>query len=112
MDTAAAASALDRLLGISTLAADVGLHEVAFHALMAALHAAEATGSLAAVQRVKTAAETQSRQVENIVPPHPLSSVMAASRGTQPVYHSLQAHAEAVRVRLESEAVLRRVKAD
>ena len=98
----AAASLLDGLLKLSAEAARIGEYEVAYHAIMAALHAAEAAGSLHGVERVLRLAEEQEKAIESLRPPHRLSSAQAKGRGTDPVYRSLPVHADAVRARLNS----------
>lgn len=97
-----AASLLDRLLELSREAAQIGEYEVAYHAIMAALHAAETARSLSGVERIIRLAEEQENAIEGQSPPHHLSSAQAQRRGTHSVYRSLPAHADAVRLRLKA----------
>src|SRR5215210_3393274 len=100
-DTTDSISRFRRLLLVSHEAAGVGEYEVAYHALLAALHQAEFMGSLEGVHQVAEATDVQSSAIEALIPPHHLSSAMAKRRGTSPVYDSLRLHAKAVRSRLE-----------
>ena len=97
-----AASLLDRLLQLSREAAQIGEYEVAYHAIMAALHAADRARSLSGIDRIMRLAEEQENAIESEAPPHRLSSAQARRRGTHSVYQSLPVHAEALRVRLKS----------
>jgi hypothetical protein len=102
---------LDRLLELAAEAGALDQHEVAYHALMAALHAAEETGDVGNVARVESVADAENRRVEACVPPHNLSSVMAAARGTQSLYSSFHTHAEALRARMAAADVVHRAQA-
>lgn len=103
-----AASLLERLLELSAEAARIGEYEIAYHAILAALHAAESARSLSGVERVLRLAEEQEMAIESLRPPHRLSSAEAKHRGTDPLYRSLPIHAEAVRLRLTSDKHIRR----
>jgi len=94
-------SAFDRLFAIAKEVGDRGHFEVAYHALMAALHAAEVERNVEAVQRIKRLGAEQERVIETLRPVHPLSHSAARERGTNSVYHTLQIHADTVRLRLE-----------
>jgi hypothetical protein len=102
---------LDRLLELAGEAGGLGHHEVAYHALMAALHAAEDSGDVGNVDRVQSAANAENKRVEARVPPHNLSSVMASARGTQSLYSSLHTHAQAMRARMDAEDAVQRARA-
>ena len=98
---------LRRLLTLSNAAADAGEFEVAYHALMAALHAAERVGRdkgnasvLAEVERVGKA---QAERIEKIRPPHQLAKSAAKNRGHVSVYETLLVHARSARLRIEAE---------
>lgn len=93
-----------RLLALGEEAVDAGDFETSYHALMAALHAAERARDLDAVRRVGEAAAAHEARLEAIVPAHPLSAAWAARRGTRPVHRTLRVHVDSVRLRLESHA--------
>ncbi|HJP87178.1 MAG TPA: hypothetical protein VJ852_14400 [Gemmatimonadaceae bacterium] len=100
-------SLMRRLLSVSSAAADVGEFEVAYHALMAALHAAERVGKdagdpspLAEIERM---AKAQSEKVEKILPAHQLSKAAAKNRGHVSVYETLLLHAKSARMRIEAD---------
>jgi hypothetical protein len=97
------AGLLERLLEASSDAAQLGEYEVAYHALMAALHAAESARDLAGVDQVAATAREQEAVMESIQPPHNLSTVRAKERGNHSVYRGLELHAHAVRLRLRGE---------
>jgi len=103
------AQLLDRLVSLSEEAAAGGQFEVAYHTLMAALHASEREGSTAGVDRVSRVAANQERAIEAVRPPHPLSQASASKRGTESVYSTLQTHAQAVRLRIEGARHLQRL---
>jgi hypothetical protein len=92
---------IERLVACSTDAAAANLYEVAYHALMAALHAAEAADDLSALRDITEIAQRQERAIESVSPPHRLARVSAQARGTVPLYSSLALHIEAVRARIE-----------
>jgi hypothetical protein len=91
----------ERLLALSEEAAAANLFEVAYHALMAALHAAERDSNTDGVDRISRTAASQERTIEAQRPPHPLSHAAASHRGTESVYSTLQTHAQAVRLRIQ-----------
>jgi len=101
-----------RLLAASAAAADSGEFEVAYHALMAALHAAEAVGrttaSITPIGEVEKAAKRQSARLEKLKPSHQLSRESARTRGHESVYDTLLVHARSTRLRITGE--LRREK--
>jgi hypothetical protein len=99
---------LDRLLAVSEEAAESGQFEVAYHSLMAALHAAEGDGDTEGVLRICKIGAAQERAIEKQRPPHPLSQSAAARRGTESVYSTLQTHAQAVRLRIQGARHLQR----
>ncbi len=96
----------DRLVTLSEEAAASGQFEVAYHVLMAALHAAERESRTDAVERISRIAAIQEKAIEAQQPPHPLSQAAAARRGTESVYSTLQTHAEAVRLRIQGKRQL------
>lgn len=96
-----------RLLSASIAAGEAGEYEVAYHALMAALHAAEgvgkATASATALAEIERIARLQSAQVEEIKPVHQLSRAAAKNRGHTSVYDTLLIHANSARLRIEAD---------
>jgi hypothetical protein len=89
------------------VAAD-GEYESAYHLLMAALHLAEHHGDRDAVDHIAMTGARLAAAVEAVVPPHRLSREQAAKRGHHAIYDSLETHANAVRLRMESAAKLGR----
>jgi hypothetical protein len=106
--TVKSAQLFDRLLALSEEAGAANLFEVAYHALMAALHAAERDANTERVRRVCRTAAIQERAIEAMRPAHPLSQAAASTRGTESVYRTLQTHAQAIRLRIEGFQQLQR----
>jgi hypothetical protein len=79
---AATASLFDRLFALSREAHALGQHEVAYHALTAAMHAADA----AALERVGREAEAQIAAIDRTEPAHRLSTRSASHHGHPGVY--------------------------
>ncbi len=96
-----------RLLGASVAAADSGEFEVAYHALMAALHAAEQVGretkSISPFTEIERVAKQQAAMVEKVKPTHQLSKSAAKNRGHNSVYETLLIHAKSARLRIEAD---------
>ena len=91
------------------------IFEVAYHVLGAALHCAEELKDLEMAVTVRQRAERQQAELDRTEPPHPLSTVGAARRGTHPLFASLErtAHAAGARIKAQlaqdhAEAVRRR----
>jgi hypothetical protein len=97
-----------RLVTLSEEAAASGQFEVAYYALMAALHAAEREANAEAVLQVCKVGAAQEGVIERQRPPHPLSHAAAARRRTESVYSTLQTQAQAVRLRIEGPGHLQR----
>ena len=93
---------LDEILELNRRAAQEGDFEVAYHLLMAALHYVDHAGDEAALARLVELARKQASAVEAVAPAHHLSRRLAQVRGQTALYDSFQAHAEAVRLRLQS----------
>ncbi|HWI38098.1 MAG TPA: hypothetical protein VNU64_16685 [Burkholderiales bacterium] len=85
---------LEEILELNRRAAAQGEFEVAYHLLMAALHAADREANEEALTAVK--------------PPHHLSRRQALARGQTSVFDSFVAHLDAVRLRLQSQRQLKR----
>ncbi len=103
-----------RLLSASVAAAGSGEFEVAYHALMAALHAAEGIDKEPArangITEIERVAREQSAQVEKLKPAHQLSRMAAGVRGHKSVYDTLLLHLKSARLRIEAD--VRRAKTD
>jgi hypothetical protein len=98
---------LHRLLSVSNAAADAGEFEVAYHSLMAALHAAERvgfdTGNANVFAEIERIGKVQSARIEKIKPPHQLSKYAARNRGHVSVHETLLLHTKSARMRIEAE---------
>jgi hypothetical protein len=88
-DTAVARTLYDRLLGVSREAHGAGLHEVAYHALSAALHAAESAGDRGAVAAIAREAREQIDWIDANAPAHRLSTASAKRHDHPGVYAML-----------------------
>jgi hypothetical protein len=94
---------LDQILALNERAAAAGDYEVAYHLLMAALHAADHAKDRAALDRILALSRRQGAAVDAEQPPHQLSRAQAHARGQTALFESLAAHIEAVRLRMHSE---------
>jgi len=95
-DTAVARTLYERLLSLSQEAHRAGLHEVAYHALSAAMHAAESAGDAGAVAAVAPEARRQIDWIDGHAPSHRLSPASAKGRDHPGVYAMLERQAEMV----------------
>jgi hypothetical protein len=82
----ATASLFDRLFALSREAHALGQHEVAYHALTAAMHAADDAADAAALERVGREAEAQIAAIDRTEPAHRLSTRSASHHGHPGVY--------------------------
>jgi hypothetical protein len=78
-------------------------HEVAYHALAAALHAAESLADRETCRLVEQCADECLQWIDTHAPRHRLSSQSAQSRGHESVFRQLGVTAQSARLRLESE---------
>jgi histidinol phosphatase-like PHP family hydrolase len=97
------AAMLEELLQLNGRAAEQGHFDVAYHLLMAALHFADHSRDVAALNVIARLAREQGQALERIKPPHALSRAHAQHRGQTALFDSFAAHIEAVRLRLQSE---------
>ena len=91
----------DQLLRINGASYAEGHFGVAYHALCAALHCAEDLADLEMATAVQERAERQQAELDRTEPPHPLSTVGASRRGTNPLFTTLgrTAHAACARIK-------------
>jgi hypothetical protein len=99
-------SLIQRLMSLNAELFATGESEAAFHTLMAALHAAERRRDMAALDEIGAAGKSQGEQIDALQPEHKLSRLQAEQRGQVPVYHTLQLHVDAVRLRVQSREAL------
>jgi hypothetical protein len=88
-----------RAIQAAAEAASKSNYEAAYHFLMAALHLADKLPDLPLVDLCSAAAEKYQREVDRMVPDHPLSAASAQRRGQTPLFETLQVHAKSVLVR-------------
>ncbi len=95
-----------QLMSINREAFDSGRYEVAYHALMAALHAAQDAGDQAFLREVERAAEGQQDRIDSDSPRHRLSSHEAKRHGAVGIFRmaARQASARAAIARRERQA--------
>ena len=96
VDPAPARAFFDRFMNLSREAHELGLHEVAYHALCAAMHAAQTGNDVAGVARVADEARDQIDWINTHVPAHRLSTASASRHDHPGVYAMLERQAEAV----------------
>ena len=93
----------DRLLELHAQARALGYHEVAYHALAAAMHAGESSRDLASIDLVEQRSREHGQWLDSHDPQHPLSSPSAAQRGHHSLFQQLAATCAAVRARIKAE---------
>ena len=82
-------SLYERLLALSREAHARGQHESAYHALTAAMHAADDAGDIAALVTIRREAEAQITAIDRDAPEHRLSTSSAARHQHPGVYAML-----------------------
>jgi len=110
MNTVGLAELRDTLLALYECARKLGVHEVAYHALSAALHAAEELRDFDTYDLVESQARSHLKLLDSLHPPHPMSTASAAERGHHSPYEQLAVLASAARVRTHAEKVLHKSK--
>ena len=101
----------DSFLASQDSARGVGVLEVAYHSLAAALHCAEALCDEARAERVKTLADRIRFGIDRDNPEHRLATACAAQRGQTSVFASLAAEAESIATRLRASRATDRSRA-
>src|SRR5215212_7539826 len=91
-----------RLLAISDEAFAAELYEVAYHALLAALHWADTAHDVVRLQEVRARAQEQRDWVAVQAPEHRHAPQAAARRGHRSIYDSLTLQADAMLARVRS----------
>jgi hypothetical protein len=99
----------DRLMAINREAFGQGVHETAYHALMAALHLADHEHNVRRAEEVGRVAAEQGKWINEHHPGHKLSSQSASARGNAGVFDTLQVHVTSVLQRIEAERVRQHV---
>ena len=83
-------------------------HQVAYHALAGALHAAESLRRIDLLEEVAGLAREHGRSIDQSEPKHALSRQSAALRGHQSIFEQLAATCAAVCARLKAENLTRK----
>ena len=91
----------DASLALFTAAREAGQYEVAYHALCALLHAAEAMADDATCLVVEHRANECRDWIDLHAPAHRLSTQSAQSRGHEGIFRQLAITAESARLRME-----------
>src|SRR5262245_40379596 len=90
----------ERLMAAAREAFDAGLYEAAYHAVMAALHAAESGGDEPGVATAGETAVEFERRLDAANPGHRMASLYAQAHGGTPLFLMARTHADAVLARL------------
>jgi hypothetical protein len=93
----------EQLLALNQAAFAGGHHEVAYHALMAALHCAEQARDLSRLADVSRRCREQLQAIDRIAPAHRLSSQSARAAGHRSVFEMGASTADAAALRLQAE---------
>ena len=85
-------------------------HEIAYHALAAALHAAEGLDDADACAEVERLANECRNRIDSDEPRHKLSSSTAHQRGHESIFRQLALTAVSARLRIEANLVRQKTK--
>lgn len=85
-------------------------YEVAYHALAAALHAAEGLDDAAACAEIERLANECRLHIDHDEPAHKLSTSTAHQRGHESIFRQLALTAVSARLRIEADAVRQKTK--
>jgi plasmid replication initiation protein len=91
----------DRLIALSREAHGLGLHETAYHALCAALHAAQSASDRVSVAQVADEAREQINWIDTHMPDHRISTASASRHDHPGVYAMLERQAGTITRMLE-----------
>ena len=97
-------------LALFEAARNADQHEVAYHALAAALHAAEALDDAASCAEVERLANESRLRIDDEEPGHKLSTSTAHQRGHESIYKQLALTAVSARLRIEATAQRQKTK--
>jgi len=101
---------LGQLLELHRDAAGIGEHEVAFHALNAAAHAAERLEDVDALERIARLSREELATIDAARPEHRHSSQSADRRNHRSIFEQLAVTATIMRQRIHAEEVRRRAE--
>ena len=93
----------DRLLELHAQARAVGEHQVAYHALAAAMHAGESLRDVASLDLVEQRSREHGQWLDANDSKHPLSRHSAAQRGNHSLFEQLVATCASARARIKAE---------
>jgi hypothetical protein len=110
MKTTTATELYDSEIAAVGRARQADLYEVAFHALSAALHCAEALGDIDRVRYVTQQATEIHDWLTHNHPHHPLGAHSAHLRGQTDVFSTLIVHAQSMTTRLRAVSVVERAR--
>jgi hypothetical protein len=96
---------LDQLLEIHRSAFEMGEHEVSFHALSSAAHAAEGLEDLDGLERIAQLSREELAWLDAHLPQHRLSSASAQKRHHPSIFEQLAITALAMRQRIHADQV-------
>lgn len=98
---------LDQLLTLHGESSRLGEHEVAFHALAAAAHAAERLEDVDALEHVAQLSREELASIDAVLPQHRHSSRSASQRRHRSIFEQLAVTASTIRQRIRAEQVRR-----
>jgi hypothetical protein len=98
---------LDELLKLHRESSDLGEHEVAYHALAAAAHAAERLEDVDALAHIAALSQDELASIDANLPRHRHSSRSANQRHHRSIFEQLTVTATTMRQRINAELVRR-----
>jgi hypothetical protein len=98
----------EALLRLHGEAQAIAEHHVAYHALAAAMHAAESMRDSEGLENIAALAREHAGWIDQNDAKHPLSTESAAMRGHHSLFEQLAAMCAAVRARLRAENLTRK----
>jgi hypothetical protein len=100
------------LLQLQQACFEAGSLEAAYHALAAALHAAEDAGMTEGVQAVMAIAEQRQQALDSAEPAQELSSGEASKRRTSPLFGTLVLIGRSILARMQGDRAVRKSEAN